>query len=72
METISIHTDYIKLDQLLKYAGMADSGAFAKNLILNENVKVNDNICIQRGKKIFPNDIVWVKELGTITVISES
>ena len=40
MEKIQITTEYIKLDQLLKFADVADSGGFAKILIKEEAVKV--------------------------------
>lgn len=68
---IYIKTDYIKLDQLLKYAGVVESGARAKELILSENVSLNKNICTQRGKKVYPNDSVNIKEFEEIIVKKE-
>lgn len=58
MMEIAIETEFIKLDQLLKYAGIIQSGAEAKHLILAEEVTVNGVICTQRGKKIRPGDVV--------------
>ena len=58
MEKISINTEYIKLDQFLKYANIVESGGVAKIVIQDGLVKVNDEICTQRGKKIRVNDIV--------------
>lgn len=58
MEQIEINTDFIKLDQFLKWAGACDNGAMAKNFILEGLVKVNGTIEIQRGKKIRNGDIV--------------
>lgn len=55
---IKIETEFIKLDQLLKYAGVVSSGSEAKELILEEIVSVNEEICTMRGKKIFPGDEV--------------
>ena len=60
---IKIETEFIKLDQLLKYAGICGSGSDAKELILEEAVSVNEEICTMRGKKIYPNDKVFL-ELG--------
>lgn len=57
-EKIKINTEYIKLDQLLKFSGIAENGAQAKEMILDEIVSVNGEICTMRGKKIHPNDIV--------------
>lgn len=58
--TVNIRTEFIKLDQLLKYAGVADSGAFAKELILEGFVSVNGEIETRRGRKIRPNDKISI------------
>ena len=68
---IYINTDFIKLDQLIKYAGIVESGSRAKELILTGNVLVNNCSCIQRGKKIYPDDIICIKEFEEITVKKE-
>jgi len=60
METIKISSEFIKLDQLLKFASVVDSGGVAKMLIADGYVKVNDEVCTQRGKKIRPNDKIEV------------
>ena len=53
-----IHTEFIKLDQLLKWANLVESGAMAKMVILNGDVKVNGEIETRRGKKIYPGDVL--------------
>lgn len=55
---ITIQEEYIRLDNLMKFAGMCDSGGRAKYLIQNGEVKLNGEICTMRGKKIRPGDIV--------------
>lgn len=57
---IKITTEYIKLDQLLKFAGIVDSGVFAKEIILDGLVKYNGEVCTMRGKKVYPGDKVLV------------
>jgi ribosome-associated protein len=57
---ISITTEFIKLDSLLKFAGIADTGVEAKNMIQNGEVLVNGSVCTMRGKKIRSGDIVSV------------
>ncbi len=57
---IDITTEYIKLDQLLKYASLAESGAMAKEMILDGIVSVNGETCVMRGKKIRACDTVTV------------
>lgn len=54
----TVEGDYIKLDQLLKAVGIADSGGQAKHLITSGMVKVNQVEEKQRGKKIRPGDEV--------------
>jgi ribosome-associated protein len=58
MEIVTIKTEYIKLDQLLKWAGMVNSGAEAKEMVQTGCVKVNGNTELQRGKKIRKGDKV--------------
>ena len=68
---IEINTEYIKLDQLLKFSQIADSGSIAKEMIYDEIVSVNGEICTMRGKKIRKGDIVSVNfddETVTVTV----
>ncbi len=61
MKNIKIDTEFIKLGQLLKMAGTADSGVHAKILILNGDVKLNGTVELQRGKKIYKGDVVEVE-----------
>lgn len=55
-EHVSITTEYIKLDQLIKFAGIAMTGGDAKDMILSGMVSVNGEECTQRGKKMRPGD----------------
>ena len=58
MEIIKIDEEYIRLDNLMKFAGMCNSGGRAKFLIQGGEVKLNGEICTMRGKKICPGDKV--------------
>ena len=58
MEKIYINTEFIKLDQLLKFANTVDGGGMAKNVIKDGFVKVNGEIELRRGKKLRNGDIV--------------
>ncbi len=58
MIRFNVEGNYIKLDQLLKAVGIADSGGQAKHLIATGMVKVNQVEATQRGKKIRPGDEV--------------
>lgn len=71
MKKVSIHTEYIKLDQLLKFSGVCAIGSEAKALILDGKVSVNGEVCLMRGKKIREGDIVGIAG-ETIEVVSEN
>lgn len=58
LEKVYIKTEFIKLDQLLKWLGLVESGTDAKFYIEEGKVSVNDEIQYQRGKKIFAGDKV--------------
>lgn len=58
MNTIEIHTEFIKLQDLLKFANLVESGGMAKECIQNGEVQVNGEVCTMRGKKIRPGDDV--------------
>lgn len=58
MEIITISEEYIRLDNLMKYSGLCNSGGRAKYLIQNGEVKLNGEVCTMRGKKIRSGDIV--------------
>ncbi len=51
-----IHTEFIKLQDALKYANVVYSGGEAKQLILEGQVQVNGETCTMRGKKLRPGD----------------
>ena len=58
VEEIPIHTEFIKLQDFMKFANIVESGGMAKNMILAEEVKVNGEVCTMRGKKLRPEDVV--------------
>lgn len=58
---IKIDTENIRLDQLLKLTGIADTGGMAKYLIQEGFVLLNGETCLQRGKKIFPGFIIDIR-----------
>lgn len=58
MEIIQLKEDYIKLGQALKAAGLVENGGEAKEVILQGFVKVNGEVFLQRGKKLYDGDIV--------------
>lgn len=58
MEKIVIETEFIKLDSLLKFAALVGTGGEAKYVIQEGLVRVNEEVCMMRGKKLYPGDTV--------------
>lgn len=56
MTLLEINTEFIKLDQALKFANVVESGAFAKEVIQDGFVKVNGLVETRRGKKLYDGD----------------
>ncbi len=54
IEKVKISTEFIKLNQFLKWLAVVDSGSQAKQVILDGKVKVNDEVETRRGRKIYP------------------
>ena len=53
---IKVHTEFIKLQDLLKFAGAVETGGDAKLIIQEGRVKVNGEVCTMRGKKLRSGD----------------
>lgn len=60
MQKIEITTDYIKLEQAIKLSGVTVTGGEAKLLIKSGAVKVNGNLSVERGKKLYSGDKLTV------------
>ena len=52
MDKVYIHTEFIKLQQVLKLAGLIDQGSDVKYYLSKNMVYVNNEIATERGKKI--------------------
>lgn len=71
MEKIEISTEFIKLDQFLKFATITDSGGFAKEIIQNGEVLVNGEVETRRGRKLYPGDTVEIDDYVFLVVEEE-
>lgn len=58
MIDVKIESEFIKLEQFLKYSSLVSTGGMAKELIKEGYVKVNGDLEERRGKKLYPGDIV--------------
>lgn len=55
---IPIHTEFIKLQDFLKFANAIESGGMAKTFIQEGDVLVNGEVCTMRGKKCRAGDVI--------------
>ncbi len=67
-QRVKIETEFIKLQDLLKFAGAVETGGEAKLLIQEGAVKVNGEVCAMRGKKLRPGDRA---SLNGVTLVVE-
>ena len=66
---VTIATDYIKLDSLLKLANLVMSGGEAKLLIQEGQIQVNGQLEIRRGRKLYPGDLVQVADRPPVRIV---
>ena len=71
METLTIHTPFIKLQQAMKLAGLIGNGSDVKVLLAEGLVKVNGQTASERGKKLYDGDTFSFKG-QTYTIKSEA
>lgn len=58
MDVIKLRDEFIKLGQALKAAGLVESGAEAKEVIVEGLVRVNGETDTRRGRKLYAGDII--------------
>ena len=68
--TVTITTPFIKLEALLKYAGLVGTGGESKIRITAGEVRVNGEVCTQRGRKLHPGDRVELG--GEVLLVAEA
>lgn len=66
---VEISTEFIKLDQLIKFAGVVQTGGESKMLIQDGQVKVNGELEFKRGKKIVKGDRIEIENIESFIVV---
>jgi len=69
-QTVSIQTEFIRLDSLLKLSGLAETGGHAKVMIQSGEIRLNGAVCTERGKKIRPGDTVSAGDSSPIIEVA--
>ena len=71
MENLAISTPHINMDQLLKWAGIIDTGGQIIPMLEDSMIKLNGNIVTERRKKVYPGDVIEIDGVGKYKVIPE-
>lgn len=70
-ENIAIKTEFITIDKLLKFSGVADTGGQAFTMVLEGLVKLNGTAVSEKRKKVYPGDVVNIDGQIELTVTAE-
>lgn len=70
-ENIAISTEFITIDKLLKFSGVADTGGQAFLMVEDGVVKLNGKTVTEKRKKVFPGDLVNIDDQIELIVIRE-
>lgn len=71
-ETITIRSEPIELTQLLKFAGLAESGGQAKVAVHNGEVRVNGVVETQARRKLFAGAQVQFGERTLVVKVANA
>ncbi len=71
-EKVTISTEFIRLDDLLKMTGVAATGGQAKLMIQGGFVQVNGDVCLMRGKKMRVGDTVFIPAEGREITLADN
>lgn len=69
-EEIAIKTEFITMDKLLKFSGVADTGGQAFLMVEDGIIKLNGKLVTEKRKKVFPGDVVNIDDQIELTIIS--
>lgn len=71
-ETVAIITEFITMDKLLKFSGVADTGGQAFLIVEDGIVKLNGKLVTEKRKKVFPGDVVNIDDQIELTITKEA
>ena len=71
-ETVAIITEFITMDKLLKFSGVADTGGQAFLMVEDGIIKLNGKLVTEKRKKVFPGDVVNIDDQIELTITTEA
>lgn len=70
-DEVAIKTEFITMDKLLKFSGVADTGGQAFMMVEDGIIKLNGKHVTEKRKKVFPGDVVNIDNQVELTVVAE-
>lgn len=71
-DEVAIKTEFITMDKLLKFSGVADTGGQAFMMVEDGIIKLNGKPVTEKRKKVFPGDVVNIDNQVELTVVAEA
>lgn len=71
-DTVEIRTEFITMDKLLKFSGVADTGGQAFMMVEDGVVRLNGQLVTEKRKKVRPGDVVNIDDQIELTVAKEA
>ncbi len=71
-EAVEITTEFITMDKLLKFSGVADTGGQAFLMVEDGVVRLNGQLVTEKRKKVYPGDVVNIDDQIELTVVKEA
>lgn len=71
-ETVEIRTEFITMDKLLKFSGVADTGGQAFMMVEDGVVRLNGQLVTEKRKKVHSGDVVNIDDQIELTVAKEA
>ncbi len=71
-EAVEITTEFITMDKLLKFSGIADTGGQAFLMVEDGVVRLNGQLVTEKRKKVYPGDVVNIDDQIELTVVKEA
>ena len=68
---VVINTEYISMDKLLKFSGIADTGGQAFMMVEDGIITLNGVLVTEKRKKVRPGDVVNIDNQVELTVVQE-
>ncbi|WP_164671102.1 S4 domain-containing protein YaaA [Virgibacillus doumboii] len=70
-EKVEINTGFITLGQFIKLINILESGGMVKAFLQDQGAVVNGELEHRRGRKLYPDDVVEIEDIGSYIVTKD-